>query len=55
MEFELSDIFRVKLVAKIYSVWVTWDLMPSCLCSVMFLSEDTYKCSEPDCYDLGFF
>ena len=55
MEFELTGIFRVKLVAKIYSFWVPLDLMPSCLCIVMFLSEETYKCSEPYCYALVFF
>ena len=33
-----------------YSIWVHWDLMPSCSCSVISLSEETNKFSELDCY-----
>ena len=49
MEFKFSGIFQVKLVAKKYSTWVPVDPTSTCLCRVMSLSEETCKCSEPNC------
>ena len=38
-----------------YSIWVQWDLIPSCFCSVISLSEETNKFSELDYHTLVFF
>ena len=44
IEFELSDIFQVNLVNQ------TLGTTPSCLWSVVPLSEESCKYFEPDCY-----
>ena len=49
MELRISGIFQVKLIAKKYSAWVPVDPRLTCLCSVMSLSEETCKFTEPDC------
>ena len=49
MEYELSGIFPVKLVAtNIAFIYSPWGAMQRSLCSVMSLSEETYKFCEPD-------
>ena len=52
MKYELFCIFLSKTGRQKYSAWVPGDPMPSCFCSVMSLSEETYKFSEPDCYTI---
>ena len=47
-EFELSGIDRNKTDCQKYSAWVLGDPIPNCLCSVMCLSQETCKCSEPN-------
>lgn len=37
-----------------YCAWVLGDPTLNCLCSVMYLYEELYKCSEPESYTLPF-
>ena len=52
MESEFSSIFLSKTGRQKYSAWQPGSPTLSCFCSVMSLSEETYKCSEADCYIL---
>ena len=48
MESELPAIFRVEQISKKYSTWVHVAPTSSSLSSMMSLSEETYKYSEPE-------
>ena len=49
-----SEFFLSKTGRQKYSVSVPRDPKPTCFCSVMSLSEETYTFSEPDCYTIAF-
>ena len=49
MEFELSDIFPLKLVANKKNAWVPVEPMLSYPWSVVSLLEEACKCFEQDC------
>ena len=54
MESELFLHFLSKTGCHKYSAWIPGDSTPSCFCSVMTLSEEIHKFSEPDCYTIVF-
>ena len=49
MRSEVFLHFLSKTGCQKYSAWFSGDPTPSCFCSVMSLSQEIYKFSEPDC------